>query len=239
MTWARLDDQTSTQRAWLKIGDVALQSAAAEPGKPAEIAERARVAAARAKAVHLVTLMWAVPALSDGRVSPAGVDQICAIGSLTAAEWYDAAELLAAAGAWRRVKPSKREPMGAYQMLLGWAPGEQPTAEEDRERRARARLRDGLRDGGKDYPSKLIAVTRSGGMCEYCGVELGASGGQIDHVDPNLLTNDPENLAHACAKCNKTKSNHTLDAAGMSFTSAAVAARKAWSKTSKTGKEQR
>lgn len=236
MTWARLDDQTATSQEWIRIADIALQRASKSHfgHPPHEVAEVARTLAQLAKSVHLITLMWSVPALTDGRLTAACVGQICAIGSYTEAQWYESAEILVEAKAWRKIRASKREPLGGYQMLLGWSLNEQPTREEDTARRALRRLRDALREGAKDYPNKLVAVERSRGRCEYCDVSLGKDGGQIDHIDPKLLSNDESNLAHACAKCNKKKGNHTLEAAGMSFTNRAASARSSW----KTGKDQ-
>lgn len=231
MTWARLDDQTAQSPAWIALTDAALRSASVDlyGESPPKISEEARRRARDAKAVHLLTLMWSVPALTDGKISPAGVEQICAIGSLTVEEWYAAADLLVEAGAWRRLKPSKSSPLGAYQMRLGWAPGEQPTREEDQNRRRRARLRDRLREGAADYPNRVIAVDRAKGQCEYCDARL-VGGGQIDHIDPTLFSNDPENLAHVCASCNKRKGHHPLDVVGMAFTKRAAKLRREWKK---------
>jgi hypothetical protein len=227
MTWARLDDRTQQAPEWVAVTNASLRAVGSDRHdlRPDELAEIARIAAQRAKFVHLVSLMWAVPALSDGRLSPAAVEQICAIGSLTPTEWYTSAELLVSAGAWKRIKPTNSEPLGAYQMLLGWSPGEQPTRAEDEQRRRMTTLRGRLRPGRADYPHRVAAVERSAGRCEYCDAKLGAEGGEIDHVDPRLFTNDVDNLAHVCGGCNKTKGYHQLDEVGMSFTARALAAR--------------
>ena len=227
MTWARLDDRTGNSPEWVKLTDVALQRAAVSmpDARPPELVERARCLAMLAKAVHLFSLMWSVPALSDGKLSPAGVEQICTLGSLTSNEFYEAAELLVEAGAWRRVRPSKASPLGSYQMLLGWSPGEQPTREEDEQRRRMATLRGRLRPGRPDYPNRVAAVERAAGRCEYCDARLGGEGGEIDHVDPEMFSNDVDNLAHVCGGCNKKKGYHQLDEVGMAFTARALAAR--------------
>lgn len=221
MTWARLDDQTASSPSWVAIPDVALKRVAEQhPGtRPDQLAEAARLLAKNAKDVHMMALMWSVPALSDGRITPAGAEQICTIGSLTLTEFYDGADLLVDAGAWRRTRTTKREPLGAYQMVLGWAPGEQPTREEDQTRRRKAKLRDALREGGRDYPTKLAAIERAAGQCEYCDA---SDPTQIDHVDPTRFSNELGNLAWVCARCNKRKGAiHDLAAVGMSFTARA------------------
>lgn len=225
MTWARLDDQTASSPAWVSIPDVALVVAAEQhPGaRPDQVAEAARLLAKNAKNVHMIALMWSVPALSDGKITPAGAEQVCTIGSMTPSEFYDGADLLVAAGAWRRTRTTKREPLGGYQMILGWAPGEQPTREEDQTRRRKARLRDALREGGRDYPTKLAAIERADGRCEYCDA---TDPTQIDHVDPRKFSNELENLAWVCARCNKRKGAiHDLAAVGMAFTPRAKRAR--------------
>jgi hypothetical protein len=230
VTWARLDDRTSTSPEWVGLTDVALRAARLElpSAVPPKVAERARELARTAKAVHLLSLMWSVPALSDGRLSPASVEQICNIGSLSLDEWYTGAELLVASKAWKRLNPTKRDPLGAYQMLLGWAPGEQPLREDEEARKKRQRLRDALRPGKKDYPMRVAAVERAGGLCEYCDRPIGD--GEIDHVDPSLFSNDVANLAHVCGGCNKKKgAQHRLEDVGMSFTQRALDARHAWS----------
>jgi 5-methylcytosine-specific restriction endonuclease McrA len=203
------------------LTDVALRRVAGQnpSTRPDQLAEAARLLAKNAKDVHLLSLMWSVPALSDGKITPAGAEQICTIGSLTLSEFYDGADLLVDAGAWRRTRATKREPLGAYQMLLGWAPGEQPTREEDQTRRRKARLRDALREGGRDYPTKLAAIERADGQCEYCDA---TDPTQIDHVDPTRFSNALVNLAWVCARCNKRKGAiHDLAAVGMSFTTRA------------------
>jgi hypothetical protein len=231
VTWARLDDETSTKASWVGLTDVAQLAARAEmpSGLPHEVAERARVLARNAKAVHLLSLMWAVPALSDGRLTPAGVDQICLRGSLLPAEWYEAAELLVASGAWKRINPTKKDPLGGYQMILGWGPGEQPLRADEEFRKKMQRLRDAMREGHKDYPNKLAAIERAGGLCEYCDKPIDTAG-EIDHVDPWLFTNDVANLAHACQGCNRKKGRqHRLEDVRMSFTQRAVTVRQQWS----------
>lgn len=238
MTWARLDDRTSTRPEWVGLANAAARHVAASPGSstPAELHERARQLAQRAKAVHLTALMYSVPALTDGRLTPADAEQICAIGSFTPPEFYDAADLLVATGAWAQSKPSKRDPLGAFTMRLGWSPGEQPLRADEEIRRKRNALRDALREGRKDYPNRLRAEERSEGLCEYCDASIGRSG-QIDHIDPEVLTNDLENLAHCCARCNKKKGGIlTLEQAGMAFTPRAIARRQAFATTREQGR---
>lgn len=232
MTWARLDDRTGHSPEWVAIDDVALQRAAEEmpDARPHEIADRADQLAQLAKLVHYAALMWSVPALSDGRISPSGAQQVCTLASIRNVErFYVAADILVDAGAWKRINRSKKEPLGAYQMLLGWSPGEQPTRKEDEDRRARNRLRDALRVGAKDYPNRVAAIKRAEGRCEYCDAELGDGTGQIDHVDPTLMSNDLDNLAWACGSCNKRKGLHQLDDVDMAFTQRARALRHTWS----------
>lgn len=225
MTWARLDDQTATSPGWVALVDVALKRVAADrpEARPDQIGDTARQLARNAKSVHMFSLMWSVPALSDGRITPSGAEQVCTIGSLTTTEFYDGADLLVDAGAWRKIRPTKADPLGAYQMILGWAPGEQPTRQEDIDRRKRGRMRDALREGGRDYPNKVAAIERAAGHCEYCD---STDPTQIDHIDPRTFSNALDNLAYVCARCNKRKgANHELSAVGMSFTARARRAR--------------
>lgn len=234
MTWARLSDTTRTDPAWVKLADAAAQRVAEDSRRAgdgpsfAELSEQARRATMLAKAVHLFSLMYSVPALTDGRITPADITEVVAIGSLTLDEFLLGADLLVATGAWRRVKPSKTAPLGAYQMVLGWAAGEQPLRADEEARKKRQALRDALRPGRKDYPKKVAAEKRAGGRCEYCDRDV-RGGGEVDHVDPALFTNDVSNLAICCRGCNSKKGQtHSLEAVGMSFTKRALAARKAF-----------
>lgn len=234
MTWARLDDRTRTEPGWVKLADAAARHVAEEmrragddPGGRAfaELTERARKATMLAKSVHLFTLMYSVPALTDGKITPADITEVCSIGSLTREEWLLGADLLVTTGAWRLVRASKRDPLGGYQMILGWAAGEQPLRVDEQARKKRQALRDALRQGRKDYPNRVAAEKRAAGQCEYCDRDVG-SGGEIDHVDPNLFSNDLANLAICCRGCNTKKGGqHSLEAVGMSFTPRALAAR--------------
>jgi|GEM_PF-5927288 len=227
MTWTKIDDQLTREPTWNAVTAVAIRQAARDlPGHPmADINKKGQLDALNAKSVHLFTLIWAVPAFTDGRIDPANVGDITAPANMPAELWFAGAELLVEAGAWKKIPPSKRFPSGSFQMVLGWAPGEQPSRSDDAARRERTRLRNRLREGRADYPQRIAATKRARGLCEYCGVKIGEDGGQIDHIDPSLRTNDLENLAFACAKCNQKKGHHSLDSVDMSLTPAARKAR--------------
>jgi hypothetical protein len=227
MTWGRLDDKTATSPAFVSIADAALRRAAKRmPEQPMnDVLEAARIDTFRARALHLFAVMFTVPAMTDGKITPAVAEQICSAASMSMIEFTEAAELLVTSKAWRLNKRSKAEPLGSWQMLLGWKPGEQPLRADEEMKQARATLRGRLREGREDYPNRVAAVERAAGHCEYCDCRIGPEGGQMDHVDPSLMSNELGNLAHVCARCNKRKGNHPLDAVGMSFTPRARRAR--------------
>lgn len=235
MTWARLDDQMCHSLEWVKLADAAARKVAATAKAGADLAElteAARRATLIAKFTHMATLAYAVPALTDGKITPADIQQVCARGSLTPDEWMLGAELLVDTGAWRTLRPSKRDPLGGWEMRLSWAPGEQPLRADEKARKQRQNLRDALRQGRKDYPKRVAAEKRAAGQCEYCDRHVGTAG-QIDHVDPNRFTNAVENLAVACNSCNSKKGMHTLEEVGMAFTKRALDARRSTRSTTK------
>ncbi|WP_329914055.1 HNH endonuclease signature motif containing protein [Stenotrophomonas sp. SMYL86] len=57
---------------------------------------------------------------------------------------------------------------------------------------------------------KKLLLERSGGRCEYCGVQIKDAAAQIDHVDalgPDCFTN----YRIACASCNGSKGKKSLE----------------------------
>lgn len=52
--------------------------------------------------------------------------------------------------------------------------------------------------------------------CEYCGVDLDTSSASIDHKTPRSKggTDNPENLAAACRKCNMLKADKVIESIG-------------------------
>ncbi len=230
MTWAKLGDETASTPEWVGIVDAAMRRSSttrdgSDPIDPLELLERSRHAAAFAKLVHQVALMWSVPALTDGVITYAGVQQISSISSLTEHEVLEAIELLVVSGAWRIQPVDDVHPFGGWRMVLGWKLDEQPTRLET-ERRIRVdRLRRRLRPDGRDYSIRLLVARRANGRCEYCD-EPGAE--QMDHIDPDLEENTPDNLALSCERCNKRKGRRTPAEAGLPLTARARRNRTRW-----------
>ena len=217
MTWLKIGDEVAVAREWLAIDDLAYRRAT---GTDAERAASASAAASLAKLVHLTTSMWGARALCDGVVQRSAVAQICALASITPEQWSAGVELLQAARMWdaRRSAP--------WRMIVMWRPGDQPTEEEETERKRKGRRRTALLR--KDLPAKLDAIARAEGCCEYCDDPIDEHSGEIDHVDP-AGWNDLDNLAHVCTICNRRKGARSLKDARMEFTRASLRRRAKWS----------
>jgi len=65
-------------------------------------------------------------------------------------------------------------------------------------------------------PLKKQVLDEANWKCEYCGVDLDASSASIDHKIPRSKggTDDRENLAAACRKCNMLKADKIIEAIG-------------------------
>lgn len=61
------------------------------------------------------------------------------------------------------------------------------------------------------------AAEAQGWKCCYCGIKMETGGGgnsvTLEHITPKSLggTNDPDNLAAACARCNSLRSNLPIE----------------------------
>ncbi|MEQ1698919.1 MAG: HNH endonuclease signature motif containing protein [Ilumatobacteraceae bacterium] len=212
MTWLKIGDEIATCPEWLAIEDHAYRLAGGD-----HVA--ARRLAANAKHVHTSTSTWGAKALCDGNVPRSAVAQICALGSISEADWYDGAKLLQLARMWdhRRSAP--------WRMIVMWRDGDQPTSADEEARKRRGRRRQALTR--KDAPKRLDAIARAEGRCEYCDAKLTETTGEIDHVDDDGW-NELENLAWVCGRCNKRKGARTLAEARMAFTARAQRLRDAW-----------
>jgi 5-methylcytosine-specific restriction endonuclease McrA len=211
VSWLKLGDELPNRPEWNRVQEEAFRA------HPDDVVAAMRLAR-DAKVLHFAASQWGARVNCDGYV-PAGVLlTIAAIASFEGIETLQrSAEVLIAAGMWRR--PKKSEPV-AYVMVVSWEPGDQPTRRDkalETWRRARGKA---LSEGFK--PLALAARSRAEGECEYCGKPTSSL--ELDHVD-SLQGNFLENLAATCRSCNRTKGTLGLDAVGFSFTPAALARR--------------
>ena len=61
------------------------------------------------------------------------------------------------------------------------------------------------------YVKRLRTFNKYHGCCHYCGKKLNVDNFHVDHMNPLSRggTNDENNLALACPKCNESKGNLT------------------------------
>lgn len=172
-----------------------------------------------AKALWCTALSYCNAYLTNGVIDDSAAAQIAMETFGPTREAFDlfdaaAAELVEVRAPECRSGLWKRRRGGGY-VFHQWTE-HQPEAEDEKLRKMRGKRKHELHNTAKGRRLKAQVIERDRNRCRYCGCELEPDSRQFDHVDPNGA-NTLANVVLTCGRCNRRKSNRTLEDAGMTL----------------------